>query len=492
MSFFKASIIVGVLMLLGRISGFIRELIVAGVSGATQQSDVIIILFTFPDLMLNLFLSGGLTTALVPTFRSLPAAAVIALAMRASLLIAIYFTILALLIALFASNVLGFLAPGWPQDVIMETTFVFRVTLIALPVAALSGVVVAFLDSQERFAFGAVGTLIFNVSIILSLLLFASVSSSLAVSIGVIGGALLRLAIQLMASMTFWQLPDFSVPYNRSELLERFFASFGFFSLLILLPPVARAYASTLEPGALSLFNYAHKLMELPIGIIVTAIATVLLPRLSGYVHDNAYDGAKQTVGNAVRVLFILLSLISVATMFQSQALVRLVFFGAEFNQAQFAALASLLSLGMFGLPFQGLVLLYGSVFASYNHTNKLVLGAVMMVVSMLVLSYFLQSLIGTRGLMISYAGTQAIGAFILSLFLIRLTGPSILRIIFHRPLLSIILPLLSCLVMSWLFQKLQMQGLLALVLSSGLALIVYIMTDKELLKSLSNRRKSN
>ena len=93
---------------------------------------------------------------------------------------------------------------------------------------------------------------------------------------------------------------------------------------------------------------------------------------------------------------------------------------------------------------------------------------------------------------MISYAGTQAIGAFILSLFLIRLTGPSILRIIFHRPLLSIILPLLSCLVMSWLFQKLQMQGLLALVLSSGLALIVYIMTDKELLKSLSNRRKSN
>ena len=98
------------------------------------------------------------------------------------------------------------------EDLIKDTTFVFRVTLIALPVAAISGVLVAFLDSRERFAYGAVGTLIFNSTIIISLLLLFSVSSSLAVIVGVLSGALLRLTIQLIASMRFWELPNFLFP----------------------------------------------------------------------------------------------------------------------------------------------------------------------------------------------------------------------------------------------------------------------------------------
>ena len=150
-----------------------------------------------------------------------------------------------------------------------------------------------------------------------------------------------------------------------------------------------------------------------------------------------------------------LLSIVSIATLFQPQALVRLVFFGADFNQAQFLGLAGLVSMGMFGLPFQGLVLLYGAIFASYNHANKLVMGAVLML-TMLALSYHLQALMGSKGLMIGYAGTQTIGAIILSMFLLRLIGVSVLGIIFNNSLKRIILPLISCLVMSWLFQKFQ------------------------------------
>ena len=128
MSFLKASMIVGLFMLLGRTSGFIRELIISSIGGASPKSDVIIILFTFPDLILNLFLSGGLTAALVPTFRNLPAAA-IALGFRITLIVGVYFSILALFIAFFSSNVLGLLAPGWSEKISSKIQLLFSVLL---------------------------------------------------------------------------------------------------------------------------------------------------------------------------------------------------------------------------------------------------------------------------------------------------------------------------------------------------------------------------
>lgn len=490
MRFLHASMIVAAVVLLGRISGFLREIVIAQIGGASQQSDVMIVLLTFPDMMISLLLGSGLMTALVPSFRSLPRGAGFALFLRASLLVGGGFGLLALVMGVFSIPVLGIFAPGWTQDLVAQTTPLFRITLFALPISALSGVVGAFLNSKERFAFGAIGTLIFNCSLISALLLFARLSPGIAVVIGILSGVALRLAVQLMASRHFWETPDFSLPYDRSELLRRFAGSFGFFSVLALLPPVARSFASLVEPGALSMFNYAYKLTALPMAIIVAAIVTVLLPRLSGYVRDGEYEQAAHILGLALRAVSVLLLGISVATIFQAEVVVRLVFFGAAFTAEQFNDLAAVVSLAFVGVPFQGLVLLYGTAFVSYDRTLALVPISVLMLFVMASTGFFLQSIWGVKGLMLAYVLSQVAGAVMLTIGLLRITGIGPFVIAVNRPFLSIFLPFAACLTLSWFFLETDFWGLPALLLSAGAFFVLHVLADPTIIKSIMNRHE--
>lgn len=490
MRFLHASMLVAGFMLLGRITGFLREIVIAQIGGASQQSDVMIVFLTFPDMMISLLLGGGLMAALVPAFRSLPPAAAMALFLRAGLLIGAVFGVLALGLALWSGAVLGLVAPGWPQDLTAQVSPLFRVTLIALPVTAVSGVAVAFLNSRERFTFGAVGTLIFNATLIAALLLMARQSPVVAVTTGILCGAGLRLLVQLAAGRRFWQRPDFAAGDERAALLRRFAGSFGFFSILALLPPLARAYASLVEPGALSMFNYAYKLMELPMAIIVTAIVTVLLPRLSGQVREGHGDAAAQTLGMAMRAAGVLLLGIAIATPFQGEAVVRIVFYGAPFTPEQVRELGLIVSLGFAGVPFQGLVLLYGTAFVSYDRTGALVLASGLMVAVMAALGLALQSVWGAGGVMIAYACAQIAGAILLSLWLWRITGRQPFAIALTRPLTAILLPAVVCLALSWIFRATGVWGLPALLLSAGAFLALHVGADPGIVRGVLNRRE--
>jgi putative peptidoglycan lipid II flippase len=490
MNFVRASIVVAGFMLLGRITGFLREIVIAQIGGASQQSDVMIVLLTFPDMMISLLLGGGLMAALVPSFRSLPKGAGFALFLRASLLVVVFFGVLALIIALFPVPVLSIVAPGWTQDLVVQTKSLFRITLIALPVTAISGVVIAFLDSKERFTFGAIGTLIFNCSLISTLLIFANTSPGTAVVIGILFGAALRLAVQLMASRRFWEVPDFAASYDRLGLLRRFVGSFGFFSILAVLPPVARAYASLVEPGALSMFNYAYKLMELPMAIVVAAIVTVLLPRLSGHIRDGDLEKANRNIGFSLRAVSVLLLGISIATIFQAETVVRTVFFGAAFTTEQIHNLGTTVSLGFVGIPFQGLVLLYGTAYISFDRTGPLILVSVAMVLMMVGAGFYFKSIWGVNGLMFAYVLSQVSGAFLLSTFLFYITGPGPFIIALNRPLHSILLPLAACLTLSWFFSAIDFLGLSALLLSAGTFFAVYVWADPSIIQSILNRQK--
>ena len=491
MKFLHASMIVAAFMLLGRITGFLREIVIAQIGGASQQSDVMIVFLTFPDMMISLLLGGGLMAALVPAFRGLPGGAGFALFLRGGLLIGLIFGGLALVIAMFPSGALGIVAPGWTEDLIAQMTPLFRITLIALPVTAISGVVVAFLNSKERFTFGAIGTLIFNICLITALLFSVRLSPAVAVAIGILGGTTLRLVVQLSATRRFWEAPDFTASYDRTELLRRFAGSFGFFSILALLPPVARAYASLIEPGALSMFNYAYKLMELPMAIVVTAIVTVLLPRLSGHVRSADLDQAARNLGMALRAVGVLLLGIAIATIFQAETVVRLVFFGAPFTPEQFHALGVIVALGFIGLPFQGLVLLYGTAFVSYDRTGVLVLVSVMMVIVMASVGLFLQSAWGVRGLMLAYVMAQISGAAVLTIWLLRITGLRPFSIALNKPFLTIVLPTFVCLALSWVFRQAGFWGLPALLLSAGAFFVIHARADPSVLRSVMNRGKS-
>ena len=167
----RAGLLVAVLILAGRLTGFAREWLIAVKAGASEATDIAIVLLTFPDLMVSLLLGGGLAAALVPAFKRLGRGCENALFLQVARLVGIVFALVAAMLAILAPQVLGLLAPGLSPGLTDSHANHFRLITVALPLAALSGVTVALLNANGRFAVGASGTLIFNLTVIACLLL---------------------------------------------------------------------------------------------------------------------------------------------------------------------------------------------------------------------------------------------------------------------------------------------------------------------------------
>ncbi len=289
-SLLGAGLFLSVALLAGRLAGFGREVLLASSLGLSDQADIAIVLLTVPDLLVNLLLSGGIGVALVPALRAATAAQAGALFRQASLVIGAGFAVLGLLFATFPSLWFGLLAPGVEGATHWLENWMIYVIAAAIPLSALSGVTTAALNASDRFFVAGCGTLIFNLCVIGALILatFKADGYLALLCVGILFGALLRWASQwcgLQVGRAQVGEPHQGWLLGRN-LARGFMAGLASASLLVLVPVVLRAGASWLGKGELAAFNYAIKLVELPLGILITTLATVAFPRLSE-AHDR-------------------------------------------------------------------------------------------------------------------------------------------------------------------------------------------------------------
>jgi len=423
----RSGSVVAALLLLGRLTGFGREWLLSARAGASGSSDLAIVLLTLPDLLVNLLLGGGLGATLVPVLQQLPTAQRQRLAAQVALPVGAAFALLAVLLALGAPGLLELLAPGVPLAHRAAAQLPLGLALLAVPLTALAGVSTALLNASGRFGLGACGTALFN------LLVIAALASRLplvwAVAAGVLAGALLRLLVQVVGASSgtpagagqrpvgIWQGPWL---VDR-PLLRRFGGNFGFVTGLVLLPPIARAWASTADPGTLSLFNYAGKLVDLPLGVLMGALSTVLLPHLAA--NPNA-----ATIGKALRLSALAAVAISLPALLWATPLARLVYFKADFSALQVQQLGHATTWAFVFLLPQVLVMLYGTVFAALGRTRPLLLTAVVMVGALLAAAPLAARMGGLGGVMAAYGLVYALGAVLLTWLAWRALGAAPFR----------------------------------------------------------------
>jgi len=434
--------VVAALLLLGRLTGFCREWLLSARAGASGSSDLAIVLLTLPDLIVNLLLGGGLGATLVPVLQQLPTAQRQRLAAQVALPVGAAFALLAGLLALGAPGLLELLAPGVPLAQRAAAQLPLGLALLAVPLTALAGVSTALLNASGRFGLGACGTALFN------LLVIAALASRLplvwAVAAGVLAGALLRLLVQVVGASSGAQAGaaarndhDPAIALGSAAgstvswwrpwlvdrpLLRRFGGNFGFVTALVLLPPIARAWASTADPGALSLFNYASKLVDLPLGVLMGALSTVLLPHL-------AANPSAAAIGRVLRLSVVAAVAISLPALLWATPLARLVYFKADFSALQLQQLGHATAWAFVFLLPQVLVTLYGTVFAALGRTRPLVLTAVVMVAALLAAAPLAARLGGLGGVMAAYGLVYALGAVLLSWLTWRALGAAPFRL---------------------------------------------------------------
>jgi len=316
-SLWKAIGSVGGWTFLSRILGFARDVAFATLLGAGTGMDAFLVAFKIPNFFRRLFGEGALRQSVVPVLSETRSNG--SEEEAADLVAAVSGTLAVVLIVVTALGVLAapalvyIFAPGFTQDAsqFRLTVELLRLTfpyLLFISLVALAGGV---LNTYQRFSVPAFTPVLLNVCLILAAVLVGPLFArpEVALAIGVLVAGLVQLGFQLPFLARLGQLPrprwgwrDFRVQRILKLMLPIIFgASVTQINLL-----VNTVIASMLAAGSVSWLYYADRLMEFPLGVFSIAIATVILPNLSGHHATQSSSSFSDTLDWALKLLLLL------------------------------------------------------------------------------------------------------------------------------------------------------------------------------------------
>ncbi len=296
MNLHKTLATVSGMTMLSRVTGLIREFLIARTFGASVYTDAFFVAFRIPNLLRRLFAEGAFSQAFVPILaeyknqRGNRATRVltdhVATVMFWTLLATSVIGVLAapLLVLVMAS---GFASNAQAMSLSVAMTRIMFPYILFMSLVALAG---GILNTWREFRVPAFTPVLLNLSFIAAALMLAPLISQpvFALAIAVFVGGILQLAFQLPALRKIGMLPRIGInPFSalsdegvRRVLKQMLPATFAVSAAQISLI-INTNIASHLIDGSVSWLSYADRLMELPTGLLGVALATVLLPSLS-------------------------------------------------------------------------------------------------------------------------------------------------------------------------------------------------------------------
>lgn len=370
---FLSGIFVSFGLFLGRLSGFVRETFIASTFGASEQTDLIIVFLSTPDVLVNLLVGGALGMALIPEFKRLDEEAAKSLYQQVIMLLLGAFCVLSACAYFFANDILHAFAPGLSDTVIQKYSSTFALTFIAIPLTVSAGITTAFLHYRGKFLIPALGTFIFNLVLIASLYITSLLDAEyilFIISIGVCAAAFVRWTSQVINSLVMpFSLSAFKQNLVSSALLRRYFYGVLTGGIIFLMPVVIRAIASESGPGQLSLVNYAIKLVEFPLGVVLTVFSIVFFPRFSGLFAEGNEQGFLITFKRVIFSVIAISFAVFVPLQHFSTSVVSLIYDWDQLSIEQLNQISDYFFSVVRTLPFQGVNALLIAVLASRRDT---------------------------------------------------------------------------------------------------------------------------
>jgi putative peptidoglycan lipid II flippase len=301
MNLLRAASLISVLTFASRITGLVRETMVAGMFGANAVTDAFLVAFRLPNMLRRLFAEGAFTQAFVPVLAATRAkhGDEATQALIDSVATVLVWVLLATcLIGVVAAPLLVWMiGSGLPTEgreaAIVMTRWMFPY-IGCMSLVALSA---AILNTWKRFMVPAATPVLLNLSVIaagwwLSPLLPAwGYPSIYALALGVMLGGLLQMAVQLPALWRIGVRPRIAV---RPGSVRAATDHPGVGTVLKLMVPallgvgvaqlsllINTQISSHIAVGATSWLNYADRLMEFPLALLGVALAAILTPQLA-------------------------------------------------------------------------------------------------------------------------------------------------------------------------------------------------------------------
>ncbi len=430
----KAAGLMSIATFISRILGYVKDMILAGIFGATGTADAFFVAFRIPNLLRELFAEGSMSSAFIPVLTEYHTKHGEEEAKR---LVRTTFTFILVFVGLicfigviFSPSIVSIIAPGFIPiaSKFSLTVILTRIMLPFLLFISLASLIMGALNTKHIFFIPSLAPAMLNITVIITVLTLVQRMSQpiVAVAIGVALGGFVQFVFQLPSFFKNGYSLKFNFDFRNPGLKKM---------ALLILPATAgmavaqinifisTILASYLSEGSITYLYYSMRLIQFPIGIFGVAMGMAVLPTLSEHSVRGDYKKLGEDFSFALRLLFFITIPAMTGLIALNEPIVNLLFQRGQFDYA--ATLGTSYALMFYSLGIWSIVgvRVITSCFYSMQDTRTPVKVAILAVSVNILLSIVLMNFLSYMGLALANSLASWVNISVLSYFLNKKLG---------------------------------------------------------------------
>jgi putative peptidoglycan lipid II flippase len=434
----RSSLKLTLMTLISRVLGLFRDHFLARFFGTGIIATYWEIAYMLPNMLRNLFAEGILSQAFVPVYsESLKVSE--EKAKKDSGKIILFLSLVLSIIVFLGIFSFPYLLPyyvGKPKEEIGLLILLAQILFGFIAFISLSSIFSGILYTHQKFIIPTLTPIFLNIEFIFTFLVFLVLSRwykidvetiAIILAIMVLLGSFLVLAFQYYFVKKYGWDPEFefSLQIFSNPVIKKLFflvapAILGasIFQLNQLMDVFLASYFVNVE-GAIPALRFAHRLIQLPTGLIGVAISTTILPIIASYIRNNeSYEKSGEELIYAIRFSLFLTVPATIGLFILAPWIVHFLFSGGLWDLRSTFITLWALQFYVLGIPFYSINKILTSTYYAFQDTKTPVKILIVVVVMNLILNVLFIPFFQHGGLALSTSLSAFINTVLLFLFL--------------------------------------------------------------------------
>jgi putative peptidoglycan lipid II flippase len=409
MKLLKAMATIASLTMVSRVVGYLRDMVMAAVLGASPIQDAFLVALRLPNLFRRITAEGAFTVSFVPLYNEKlikDADEANEFAGQVQTVMSVFLSAFTVLMILIMPLIIKLIAPGFEGDRFDMAVAFSRISFSYLLCMSISAFYGGVLNVHGRYAPFAIAPVLFNIFLLVALGIGALFESKTQIgyllAIGVFCAGLGQVAFMYIAAR-FYKI---NIPMCRFVINDDIKNLFR-----LMLPGIMGAgivhinlfadtiMASKLPEGAVSHLYFADRLNQLPLSTIGIAVGTALLPLLSKAISEHKKEESQNLFNRAMEACFFLGLPSAIGLMAIAPLIIGVLFERGAFTGTDTATTAHVLQAYAFGLPAYIGVKVFSTAYWAEQDTKTPVKTSIVSVVLNIIIGLSLMPFLGVAGI---------------------------------------------------------------------------------------------
>jgi putative peptidoglycan lipid II flippase len=333
----KHSVFVLVLIVLGKLLSFLRDVAISSIYGSGTETDAYFAANSIPSILFVAILSSYVAL-LIPTYKRMELTAD---RQKANLFVSRlinFFLIITVLFSglgyFFFDKLIQIVAPGFDTYTYDLSVRLGKILVLSFPFSAMTLILANISNANNKYYATHIIPIFSALFVIICVLLFAEKYGIFVLAISGVLAFVFQMLIQFLISKKHFKYTFTTKIWDNdikvmTWLAFPIFLGFSIDQINLLANTII---ASHLSDGSLSSLNYAQRLQSTITGLFSTALLTVIYPLISKLNVENRQDKIREVTSKSLRGIFLILVPIIVFLAFNSKSLVSIVFYRGKFD----------------------------------------------------------------------------------------------------------------------------------------------------------------